>query len=292
MLDRFLKYLGLERRYSPHTVDAYRRDINQFYGYLAAQYELSDLSLVKARFIRSWVVHLMKSSQSPKTVNRKLSSVRSYFKYLQRNGLVESNPALSINGPKLSKRVPATIRKKELDRLFEKFKENEDFSSTRDELMIRLLYETGMRRAELINLKERDLNSGLKSLRVLGKGNKERIIPISTGLVEALESFVEQKREEYPEISEYMICTDRGTKMYPKFVYNRVNKYLALVSTAEKKSPHILRHSFATHLSENGADLNAIKELLGHANLSATQIYTHNSIDKLRRSYQSAHPRS
>jgi integrase/recombinase XerC len=292
VLGSFIKFLSYEKRYSPHTITSYSNDIGQFLDFLAKQYEIEEMDQVSHQHVRSWVVSLMEKGRSGRSVNRKLSALKSFFHFLKRTGRVNGNPTARIQAPRIDKKLPAVIQEKELDQLLDEIVFEERFSGYRDHLMIELLYATGMRRAELIQLLDRDVDHGSLLIKVLGKGKKERLIPISAGLSKKILNYQEQRNQEFDrEAFDALLVTNSGNKMYPKFVYNKIKDYLSLVSTASKKSPHILRHSFATHLSGKGAKLNAIKELLGHANLSATQIYTHNSIEQLKRVYDNAHPK-
>jgi integrase/recombinase XerC len=236
------------------------------------------------------MVELMDLGITPRSINRKLSSLKSFFKYLLRQGKITTNPLRKIVTPKIGKRLPSFIRESEMQGLLS-LEENGDYSSYRDYLIMHILYYTGIRRSELINLKDHDvISSG--GIKVLGKGNKERIVPILPDLLKEIREFQTIRDDYFEAKPKFLLTTDKGKKLYPKFVYNKVKKYLSLVTTSNKKSPHVLRHSFATHLSNRGAELNAIKELLGHANLSATQIYMHNSIEKLKQAYNSAHPKA
>jgi len=292
--DSFINYLQYERRFSPHTIQAYRKDLEQFFDFLKDKTgEEADIGRVRHTHVRSWVVELLTLDRSPRTINRKLSTLKTYFRFLRRQGVVEHNPMRQVAAPKVGKRLPAHVQPGELERLFEQVAFGDDYSGRRDRLLLELLYATGMRRAELIGLRidQIDRSSGL--LRVMGKGKKERIVPISRTLQEQLDDFLQLRRETFPDTAHpQLLLTDAGAPLYPKLVYNTVHRYLSLVTTVEQRSPHTLRHSFATHLSDNGADLNAIKALLGHANLAATQIYTHNSIEKLKRVYRQAHPKA
>lgn len=292
MLDSFISYLNYEKRYSPHTITSYSKDIGQFTQYLLQQYDIDELDKVTHHHVRSWVVLLMEEGISSRSINRKLSAIKSYFKFLKRSGIVGSNPTARIQAPKIEKRLPAVIQEKELARLLDEMVFQESFSGYRDHLLIDLLYATGMRRAELIQLRDRDVDFSSGLLKVLGKGKKERLIPIAPEMAEQIIRYTDLRNETFGRnFFDALLVTDSGNQMYPKFVYNVVKRYLTLVSTSAKKSPHILRHSFATHLSNKGAKLNAIKELLGHSNLSATQIYTHNSIEQLKKVYDDAHPK-
>lgn len=289
--ESFLGYLSFERHYSDHTVTSYRKDIEQYILFLKTMAGINDSISASHIHVRSWVVSLMQNSYTPKSINRKLSSVKSYYKYLKRMGVVKTNPASKISGPKVAKRLPEVVRKEEMEIGLNTEMDITSFSEVRDHVLISLLYETGMRRAEVISLKESSYQRGRSELRVIGKGNKERIIPLAPDMEELIAMYLELKRIEFESPSLNMLVTNKGTVMYPKFVYNKVNRWISSNSSIKKRSPHVLRHSFATHLADGGAELNAIKELLGHANLSATQIYTHNSIERLRKVYETAHPR-
>jgi integrase/recombinase XerC len=261
-------------------------------AFLLQQYDIEAIEDVKHVHVRSWIVSLIENGIGTRSVNRKLSALKSYFNFLKRSGRVNTNPTARIIAPKVEKRLPAVIQEKEMDDLLDNIIFEENYSGVRDRLIIELLYSTGMRRAELIELKDRDVDHSGLLMKVFGKGKKERLIPISERLSTLIKAYKIRRADKFdaPE-NDVLLLTDSGNKMYPKFVYNKVKSYLTLVSTSDKKSPHILRHSFATHLSNKGAKLNAIKELLGHSNLSATQIYTHNSIEKLKKVYDNAHPK-
>jgi integrase/recombinase XerC len=287
-----VKYLKYEKKYSEHTVIAYSKDIDQFYQFLAIRYNLSDISLVQPLHIRTWVVAMMTDHLSNKTINRKISSLRTYYKFLKKNGHISKSPLRQVISPKIEKRLPAFVRESEMHRGLSAPKDLSSFSVFRDYLVVELLYQTGMRRSELIHLVDGDINIARKEMKVLGKGNKERIIPVSDKLIDLISKYQDMRDEEFSESPESLIVTDRGKKVYPKFIYNLVKEWIGSYSTIEKKSPHIIRHTFATHLANQGADLNAIKEFLGHASLAATQIYTHNTIDKLKGVYLKAHPRA
>jgi len=288
----FEKYLRYERRYSDHTVRSYVNDLEQFSLYLTAQLGMTDEYGLKHFHVRSWIVHLMQDNYSAKTINRKISTLKSYFKYLKKSGHIKSNPTAKVIAPKIAKRLPVVVREERIEELLEREIDYNDFITVRNQLVIDLLYTTGIRRSELINLKDSDINHSLRQIKVLGKGNKERIIPISAKLIESIMAYQELKESEQLDESKFLITTSKGKKAYPKLIYNIVHAQLSSVSTVNKRSPHILRHSFATHLANQGAELNAIKEIMGHANLSATEIYMHNSIDRLRSVYHNAHPKS
>ena len=287
LLDDFVRYLQVEKRYSEHTVVAYQKDISQFIEFAEVK-TACDIKEVNSMLIRSWIVNLIENAVENKSVNRKLSALRSFFKWLKKESIVTINPLLKITGPKNSKRLPSFAKESELnlskiEHLFES-----DFEGVRDSLIFEIFYQTGIRLSELINLKEVDVNNN--SIKVLGKRNKERIIPISEELYATIQRF--RKFKDGVDIkSKYLFVLNNGNKLYPKFVYRKINTYLSNVTSLDKCSPHVLRHTFATHMLNNGAGLETLKDLLGHANLSATQIYTHNSFAKLTNIYSQAHPR-
>jgi integrase/recombinase XerC len=285
MFQAFIQYLQFEKRCSEHTLIAYQTDLAQFQTYFEFK-EISVLSELTSLGIRSWVVHLIDSGLTNRTVNRKVAALRTLFKWLRKDGIVDSNPMVKIHGPKNEKRLPVFAKESELEsnKLAGLF--TNDFDGMRDALMVELFYQTGIRLNELINLKETDISE--QTIKVLGKRNKERVIPIPDLLVQ----FIRQYNELNTFSSDYLILTDKGEQAYPMFIQRLIKKQLGEISTSEKLSPHILRHSYATHLLNRGADLNAIKELLGHANLAATQVYTHNSMEKLKEIYKQAHPKA
>lgn len=290
-IDDFLKYIEAEKRYAGHTIKAYRNDLSQFHAFCQeTDREGVDLNY---KAIRSWVVFLMDSGYSSRTVHRKLTTLSTYCKYLIKEGQLDSNPLELVLKPKLNKRVPAFVEEGKLDLLLDEFDFGEDFTGRRNRLVLDLLYQTGMRRSELIGLTTGSVNREGKSVKVSGKRGKERIIPLNEELLQALECYL-IIRKEVVEIktTDRLLVTEKGEPVYDKLVYRIVNKYLSLVTTLDKRSPHVLRHTFATHMLNRGADLNAIKELLGHANLSATQVYTHNTYKKLKSIYNQAHPRA
>lgn len=293
IIQKFIDYLEFEKRYSQNTIISYQNDLEHLQNYLLIHYQFKNVNEIKHVHIRSWIVHLMQNSYTAKSVNRKLSSLKTFFKYLKRSKLIEINPMLKIVAPKIGKRLPEYIKESSMEKLLNVEIDQGDFSMVRNILIIELLYLTGMRRTELINLLVANLDSSKKQIKVLGKGNKERIIPLEDRIIERLKNYLILRQDHFPSCTEpFVFVTDKGKKLYDKFVYNIVTRYLGQVTSSDKKSPHILRHSFATHLSNNGAELNAIKELLGHANLAATQIYTHNSIERLKEIYKKAHPKA
>jgi integrase/recombinase XerC len=289
----FLDYLQYERRYSSHTCTAYLKDIQQFFSFLLTQYEQLDWRVVESKHLRSWIVQLMQEKLAATSIARKISSLKTYHKFLVQTKRIPQQSFPKVLLPKKKERLPVYIEEKKLERLtlFSNFEDS--YSGWRDYLLLELLYQTGMRRSELIALEWDQVQWDTQTLELLGKGNKKRWVPFSKHLLQLLKDYKEIALDTFPSSSDnYILRTDKGKKMYPKFVYNKVKHYLSLVTTADKKSPHVLRHSFATHLSNNGADLNAIKELLGHSSLAATQVYTHNSIEQLKKVYEQAHPKA
>mgnify|MGYP000325970333 FL=1 len=283
----FLQHLQVERRLSPLTLRSYEIDLLQFLDFLAPENLL--VNQIKSQTIRAWLVALSNQGIQNRSINRKLATLRTFYKYLQRRGDVTDNPMQTIRMVKTSKTLPTYLRESEMEQVFaqQEIPKN-TFEEVRDQLVLMLLYGTGMRLAELIQLTHQQVNLSAKTLRVIGKRNKERIIPMPMILVD----LVKQYQALNPFQSQYLLLTDKGEPCYPMFVQRLVKKYLGEVSTLEKLSPHVLRHSYATHLLNRGADLNAIKELLGHANLAATQVYTHNSMEKLKEIYKQAHPKA
>lgn len=293
-LEGFLNYLEYERRYSPLTLNAYRIDLSQFIQFLESDYDIHQETAITDQMIRSWLAHLMDKGLSAKSVNRKISSIKSYFRYLLRQGFVKHNPSVLIQGPKQKKRLPVFVEERKMEMLILKEVDPDNFEEVRNQLIMELFYSTGIRRAELIGLAMKNADIESKYIKVLGKRNKERIIPIGDYLIQIFKNYFKLRDSMVFEEEDktWVFLTEKGKKMYPKLVYRIVNSYLSSVSTQDKKSPHVLRHTFATHMLNNGADLNAVKELLGHASLAATQVYTHNTIDKLKKVYQQAHPKA
>ena len=291
MKERFLAYIQYEKRYSPNTVIAYQTDLDQFYDYLLLQYNITDIAGVSHPVIRSWLVHLMEHQVGPRSVNRKLTTLKSFYKFLLREGVLEENPMRKVTSLKISQRLPVFVEKDKMESLFDHIEFEEGFPGLRNKLILEMFYATGMRLSELVNLKETDIDFHHDTLKVLGKRNKERLIPFSKQFESQLKAYLVEKQNSFGDNND-LFLTDGGCRIYPKLVYRIVTRYLGTVTTMEKKSPHVLRHTFATHLLNNGAELNAVKELLGHASLSATQVYTHNTIDKLKRIYKQAHPKA
>ena len=289
----FLQYLEYEKRYSVHTITAYENDLLQFSAFLTKTYELDDLLNVRHMHVRSWLVSLMEEEIGSRSINRKLSSLKTFFKFQLKKNAIQQNPMSKVIAPKMAKRLPVFINKNQMELLWQHYDFGEGFSSARNRLIFELLYGTGIRVSELVNLSEKNIDLYNGAVKVLGKGNKERIIPISKELKQLIKEYVTLRQKTFPsEIFSSLIVSDAGKKMYSRSVYNIVNTILKQITTVEKKSPHVLRHTFATHMLNNGAEINAIKELLGHASLAATQVYTHNTIEKLKEVYKKAHPKA
>jgi len=291
-IESFTKYLKFEKRYSSHTIRAYTDDLNQFYTF--QQSTIPDFSFplhITHQLIRDWIVYLNQQGNSSRTINRKISSIKKYSKFLLSNKIIDKNPFEKVILPKIQKKLPSFINTEEISLVSEIIDFQDDFYGKRDLLIMEILYCTGIRLSELVNLKETDIDIYSMNIKVLGKRNKERIIPFPFSLKTILENYIQEKHQ-LGFNTPFLIVTNSGSQAYSKLIYRTVKRYLSVVTTNEKKSPHILRHTFATHLLNNGADLNAVKELLGHANLSATQVYTHNTFKKLNSIYKLAHPRA
>ncbi len=290
-VDEFLSYLNLQKRFSPLTTKNYAVDLKQFFNFLNQEVYDSRLSEISYQHVRSFIASLIDKKKSTVSVNRKISCLKSFFKYALKNNLISNNPMQKIQGPKTPKRLPVFIDENQIDKIFNQLKFDSGFEGIRNKLLIDVLYQTGLRRAELINLKETDLDLISLQLKVLGKRNKERIIPFSIHLKRSIQEYLNAKQENNL-INSFLFVNLKNIQLSPQALTKIVSEILSEVTTNKKKSPHVLRHTFATHLLNRGADINAVKELLGHANLSATQIYTHNTIEKLKKSYNQAHPRS
>ena len=285
--NNFLKYIEFEKRYSKHTLISYNTDLSQFINFLHNEYEISDVTEVSHQIIRSWISSMLDRGMSSRSVNRKITTLKSFYKYLMQEDVISENPTQKIISPKNAKKLPVFVEKSKMDELLSEIEFPDTFEGERDKLIIDVFYMTGMRLSELLGIRKKDIDFSKSNIKVLGKRNKERIIPLSVNLLNQLKKFSEKHK-----INFYFFVNYDGKKLSAKNIYNIVNKYLGMVSSLEKKSPHILRHTFATHMLNNGADINAIKEILGHANLSATQVYTHNTIEKLKTIYKQAHPRA
>lgn len=301
IFEGFVRFLKFEKRYSSHTVTSYINDVSQFVNFLKENYGISidveqDAEQVSNKNIRSWVVELVEAKQEPSTIKRKISALKTFFKTLQINGFIKSNPADKITTPKIPERLPKFISEKSANQLFNLKSDyfDDSYDGQLQSIIMELLYSTGIRREELINIKKSDIDWSKKELKVLGKGNKERILPLGNEIIKFIELFIKAKNEQFgvQQTNTYLLVTSKGEKLYPNYVYRTAKKYISLCSTIEKKSPHVLRHTFATHLSNNGAKLNDIKELLGHSSLASTQIYTHNTIEQLKEIYKLAHPKA
>lgn len=289
----FLNYLTFQKRYSRHTIISYENDLTGFFDFVVLQYNSFGLTEISASVVRSWLASLKEQKITSKTINRKISTLKSFFKYQLKMNKIDLNPVSAIVSLKISKRLPSFVEQKDINTLFSYIEFPNTWEGKTNRLLLMIFYQTGIRLSELINLKQSQVYKTDSSIKVLGKGNKERIIPVNNALLGEIESYISEKIFFIGEAQiDLLFINTKGKKLYPKYVYNIVKKYLGGVSTNERKSPHVLRHSFATHLTNNGADINAIKELLGHASLASTQIYTHNSIDKLKEIHKQAHPKS
>ena len=292
MLASFLKYLEIERGYSAYTLRSYGDDVRQFVLFCVLDPEKADYSLITHRHIRAWVSNMISQGVTPRSANRKLSSLRSFFKFLIREGVVKTNPLGKVVSPKISKRLPEFVPESDMNKLEPEVLFDNSFEGKRNFLIISLFYMTGMRSSELVGLRTDSLSFASDSIRVVGKGNKERLIPLHPDLKPIINKYNDVRKEVDINNSQSYFLTKKGEPVYPKLVYRVVKHYLSMITPLQKCSPHVLRHTFATHLLNQGADLNAIKELLGHANLSATQVYTHSTFEKLKRNYNQAHPRA
>src|SRR5690349_22255062 len=289
----FLDYLKFEKRYSAHTISAYETDIISFFDFMELTFGNMPLGNITPTFIRSWMADMKEKKMTAKSLNRKLSSLRSFFKYHLKRGAISQMPTTNVIAPKISKRLPVFMKEAETKELLESLASgSEDWKALNARMLITLFYSTGMRLSELIGLREKQLDLSRSQIRVLGKGNKERLIPISPEIVSLIKDYQRQKAASLKQEEDFLLVTEKGRKIYPKYAYLLVNKHLGGAITLDKKSPHVLRHTFATHLMNNGADLNAVKELLGHASLAATQVYTHNTIEKLKNVHKKAHPKA
>ena len=289
MVKSFLQYIQYEKKYSSCTVFSYQNDINQFQNFLSENYSLS-IEETQLKHIRNWIISLKNENIESSSINRKLSALKSLFKHGLRNNFIKTNPCTKLQQLKTPKKLPLFFKESELETALDtKKNEQNTFAELRNNIILEILYQTGIRRAELINLKDSDFNFFSLTLRILGKGNKERIIPISKNLGEKTEGYINYKNQIFD--SPYFILTDTGEKSYPNLIYRIVKNNMSEVSSLNKRSPHVIRHSFASGLLNNGAEISAVKELLGHANLAATQIYTHTSYEQLKKTYKQAHPR-
>ena len=284
---KFISFIKSEKRLSQYTVTSYNSDLNQFFLFLNNFDGIKTEKEITFKIIRLWISFLVESGLSSRSVNRKISTIKSYFKFLEISEEIILNPTLKIISPKISKKLPVIVEKVNLDLLLDKENFENSFIGTRDKLIIEVFYLTGIRLSELIGIQLKDFNFESLTLKIFGKRNKERLVPLSFNIVNDIQKFITTYN-----LNSLLFTNENQEKLYPKKVYRIVNYYIGKVSSVNKKSPHVLRHSFATHMLNNGADINAIKEILGHSNLSATQIYTHNSVEKLKSVYKQAHPRA
>ena len=284
--EKFLRFLEHEKRYSVHTLKSYSTDLEQFIQFLSSEFQVNTVKDVNFQFVRSWIARLLSNNISARSVNRKITTLKTYFRFLLQENMIKQSPMQKIISPKTSKKLPVFVEEIKMDELLNEIAFGEGFLAQRDRLILELFYFTGIRLSELINLKNTDIDFSNSTILVLGKRNKERLIPLISDIVSKIKELSTSNK------SPFLFTTEEGKQISTKQVYRLVNKYLSMVTSLDKKSPHILRHTFATHMLNNGADINAIKELLGHANLSATQAYTHNTIEKLKTVYKQAHPRA
>jgi len=297
--DKYIDYLTFEKRYSTHTKLAYRADLDEYSGFLQSQYNIIDLLQSDHTLIRSWLISLLELKNSNRSVNRKISTLKSFYRFCEKMGLLETNPMIKVVAPQISKQLPVFLTHNNIDTLFQSVDFGSGLKGSRDKLILTLFYATGIRREELVNIKTNDIDLLTGTIKVLGKRNKERIIPIGPKVIAEINNYLLIRSNSTIIVEDAnlnnnttLFVTTRGLPVNPKLVYSIVHKYLALISSSSKLSPHVLRHTFATHMLDDGADINAIKELLGHSSLAATQVYTHNTIEKLKTIYKQAHPRA
>jgi integrase/recombinase XerC len=291
MIDSFLEYLLLERKYSKHTITAYRNDLKSFEKFCALEFEIEKIESVDYSYIRSWIVQLVDDEVSNNSINRKISSLKSFYKFLQKIDQIKINPLTKHKALKTIKKVQVPFTENEIGDVISNLEKDTTYIGVRNRLIVELFYSTGIRRIELIELSMSTVDISSKSIKVLGKRNKERLLPLIPSVVKTLTDYISIRKDLKP-ASDHLLLTEKGNKIYETLVYRVINGYFSKVSTKVKKSPHILRHSFATHLLNQGADLNSVKELLGHSSLASTQVYTHNSLEKIKKAYNQAHPRS
>ena len=288
----FLEYVKYEKRFSQHTYIAYKTDLSQYINFLFSKQK--DIKNARHQDIRLWIVKELEEGKSSRTINRKISTLKAFYKFLLRNNYVKTDPTSKLIAPKQKKSLPVFVSEREMENLFDRIVFPETFEGVRDRTIIELFYAMGIRLSELLNIKRKDIDFHTYTIKIIGKRKKERIIPFSPKLLSILKEYIAVYENEFGEFGQnmFLFLTKEGKIMYPKLIYKIVKKYLDMVSTVEKRSPHVLRHTFATHLLDNGADLSAIKEILGHSSLSATQFYTHTSVERLKKTYKQAHPRA
>lgn len=293
VIQPFLDFLQFEKRYSQNTVISYQTDLISFFDYLVIQYGDLPLTSISHIYIRSWLASLKDEGLTSKSLNRKISTLKSFFKFQLRQGVIKQTPMTKIIAPKNEKRLPDFVAEKDMQLLFDHVAFGDGWKGRTERLLMLMFYNTGMRLTELIRLTDSHINFSNHTVKVLGKGNKERIVPLSPDLISEIRTYIQAKKEELPDIiNNSLLITEKGKPLAPRSVYSIVKNYLSQVTTIQKRSPHVLRHTFATHLTNKGADLNAVKELLGHSSLAATQVYTHNTIEKLKNVYKKAHPKA
>jgi len=293
IIQSFLDYLKYEKRYSIHTLTSYQTDLTGFFDYLNVQFGDVLLKDINHNFIRSWLAHLKNKGMTSKSLNRKISTLNSFFKFQLKEETIDVTPMVNVISPKIAKRLPVFIKEDETKKLIESLRQHtEDWKTLNARMLITIYYYTGMRLTELITLKEKQIDFSRLQIKILGKGNKERVLPVSKEIISMIKEYQQLKKKKFEQTDDVLLVTEKGKKLYPKYPYLLVNKFLGEATTIDKKSPHILRHTFATHLMNNGADLNAVKELLGHSSLAATQVYTHNTIEKLKSVHKNAHPKA
>ena len=291
--EKFIDYLRYEKNYSSLTEISYFNDIIQFEEFIKAKDENLALISVDSDIVRTWIGSLIEVGFKTSSVNRKLSSLKSFYKFLTKSGIIEKNPVKSVSGPKLNSKIPSFVSEKQMDEILDDENNfSDDFTGVRNQLLIEILYLTGMRRAELLSLKDSDIDLTSCTIRVTGKGNRQRLIPFSDLTKEKLQKYIRVRDKEIENKSTFLFVKEDGNAMYPKLVYKIINNHLKSISTLSKKSPHVLRHSFATAMLNNGAEINSIKELMGHTSLSSTEIYTHVTFEEMKKTYQNAHPRA
>jgi integrase/recombinase XerC len=297
--DKYIDYLTFEKRYSAHTIIAYQSDLNDFSRYILTQYNFTDLLQADHIFIRSWLISLLEQKITPRSVNRKLSTLKSFYRYCLKQGLLTINPMLKVVAPRVSKPLPVFLTRQSLDTLLHEVVFEPGYEGCRDKMIVTLFYATGIRREELVQIQLHDIDLERGTLKVLGKRKKERIVPIGESAIALLKDYILERDIFFSEKmltaqnnNSSLFVTSKGLPVYPRMIYNIVHKYLSLIAPNSQLSPHVLRHTFATHMLDDGADLNAIKEILGHSSLAATQVYTHNTIEKLKTIYKQAHPRA
>lgn len=292
LIDKYIKYLRYERNYSSHTEISYFNDLKQFCTFIQNNHPELTLTDVDANIIRLWIVSLMNEKTSPRSVNRKISALKSFYKYLLRIGTIEIDPTRKASGPKTKKPIPSFVKTSDIEAILNDNQTEDSFETFRNHVIMELFYVTGIRRAELIGLKDTDVDFSLKSIKVTGKRNKQRIIPLSNSTLDLLNQYINRRNEEIENTPEALFVKNDGQPLYPMLVHRIVTNILKWISTLSKKSPHVLRHTFATDMLNNGADINAVKELLGHSSLASTEVYTHTSFEELKKIYNKAHPRA